>query len=97
MITELLGFRDAAWMKSRWTYLRDCYKKARKKVNNYVPSGSAAEAGRTQKSMFRFYTRMQFIDEAESVTPYVIIVLSFIYIYMQYKYICMYVYIGFRI
>lgn len=64
-----LGFRDAAWMKCRWTYLRDCYTKARKKVNSYVPSGSATEAGHTQKSMFRFYTRMQFIDKAESVTP----------------------------
>ncbi|XP_071632779.1 uncharacterized protein [Temnothorax longispinosus] len=64
-----LGFKDVAWMKSRWTYLRDCYSKARKKMKGYVRRGSGAEAGHPQKSTFRFYSRMQFLDEAGQETP----------------------------
>ncbi|RLU18021.1 hypothetical protein DMN91_010263, partial [Ooceraea biroi] len=63
------GFKDVTWMKSRWTYLRDCYSKARKKMKGYVRSGSGAEAGHPQKSTFRFYSRMQFLDEAAQETP----------------------------
>ncbi|XP_036146701.1 uncharacterized protein LOC118646898 isoform X4 [Monomorium pharaonis] len=63
-----LGFKDVAWMKSRWTYLRDCYSKARKKMKGYVRSGSCAEAGHPQKSTFRFYSRMQFLDDAAQET-----------------------------
>ncbi|XP_011861213.1 PREDICTED: uncharacterized protein LOC105558232, partial [Vollenhovia emeryi] len=64
-----LGFKDVPWMKCRWTYLRDCYSKARKKMKGYVRSGSGAEAGHPQKSSFRFYSRMQFLDEAAQETP----------------------------
>ncbi|XP_032684715.1 uncharacterized protein LOC116850494 [Odontomachus brunneus] len=64
-----LGFKDVTWLKSRWTYLRDCYSKARKKVKGYVRSGSDATARHPQKSTFRFYARMQFLDEAAQETP----------------------------
>jgi len=51
-------------------------------MKRYIPSGSGAEAGHTQKSSFRFYARMQFLDEVMPVTPYVIIIIWFIYIYI---------------
>ncbi|KYN08440.1 hypothetical protein ALC62_00572 [Cyphomyrmex costatus] len=63
-------------MKSRWSYLRDCYSKARKKMKKLITvgvrSGSGAEAGHPQKSPFRFYSRMQFLDEAAQEMPCVI-------------------------
>ncbi|XP_011049751.1 PREDICTED: uncharacterized protein LOC105143255 isoform X3 [Acromyrmex echinatior] len=68
---KFLIILDVAWMKSRWTYLRDCYSKARKKMKGYVNvrSGSDAETGHPQKSTFRFYLRMQFLDEAVQEIP----------------------------
>ncbi|CAL1672003.1 unnamed protein product [Lasius platythorax] len=38
-------------------------------MKGYVRSGSGAEAGHPQKSTFRFYSRMQFLDEAAQEIP----------------------------
>ncbi|XP_071631404.1 uncharacterized protein [Temnothorax longispinosus] len=38
-------------------------------MKGYVRRGSGAEAGHPQKSTFRFYSRMQFLDEAGQETP----------------------------
>ncbi|XP_036141715.1 uncharacterized protein LOC118645196 [Monomorium pharaonis] len=37
-------------------------------MKGYVRSGSCAEAGHPQKSTFRFYSRMQFLDDAAQET-----------------------------
>lgn len=49
--------------KTRWKYLRDNYTKARKKIKNYIPSGSAAKAATVKKSNFRFYDLMMFLND----------------------------------
>ncbi|KYN27983.1 hypothetical protein ALC57_02607 [Trachymyrmex cornetzi] len=51
--------------------VRVIYEVLKKKMKRYIPSGSGAEAGHTQKSSFRFYARMQFLEEVMPVTPYV--------------------------
>ena len=55
-------------------------------MKDYVRSGSGAEAGHPQKSTFRFYLRMQFLDEAAQESPYVTFIL-----YMRFKILKMYI------
>ncbi|XP_025162721.1 uncharacterized protein LOC112590456 [Harpegnathos saltator] len=47
------GTMDVGTIKKKWKYLEDCYMKDKKKINAYIPSGSAASA--TRESSFRFY------------------------------------------
>ncbi|KYQ53513.1 hypothetical protein ALC60_00039 [Trachymyrmex zeteki] len=55
--------------KARWKYLRDNYIKARKKVQAYVPSGSAAANTSTEKSKFQYYELMRFLNDSLQTRP----------------------------
>jgi len=55
--------------KKRWKYLKDCYTKEKKKINEYIPSGSAVPP--TRKSAFRFYETMSFLSDCMETRQYV--------------------------
>lgn len=61
--------------KARWKYLRDNYIKARKKVQAYIPSGSAATTVTTantitkNKSRFQYYELMKFLNDSLQTRP----------------------------
>ncbi|XP_020299123.1 uncharacterized protein LOC109863294 isoform X2 [Pseudomyrmex gracilis] len=57
------GVLSAIEAKDRWRYLRDCYSKAKKKENEYIPSGSGAEQLLKRKNPFRFNQKMSFLDD----------------------------------
>ncbi|CAG9764554.1 unnamed protein product [Ceutorhynchus assimilis] len=58
----LEGKHSLEAIKAKWRYLRDCYMKARKKMGQYKPSGSAA--GTKFDSGFRYYASMQFLNDS---------------------------------
>ncbi|XP_036145573.1 uncharacterized protein LOC118646553 [Monomorium pharaonis] len=59
---------EAEEIKKRWRNLRDSYKKARKKITAYIPSGSAASASNNEDS-FRFYDQMNFLYDSLNSRP----------------------------
>lgn len=61
-ISNLLqGMATIEEIKNKWKYLRDCYLKAKKKINKYKPSGSATQE--PQDPGFRYYNLMKFLDD----------------------------------
>jgi len=58
-------------LQKRWKYHRDCYIRARKKVKQYVPSGSAATSTNL-KSSYRFFELMRTLDDTLQTTSYVL-------------------------
>ncbi|XP_011858189.1 PREDICTED: uncharacterized protein LOC105555759 [Vollenhovia emeryi] len=67
--------------QKKWKYHRDCYIRARKKVKQYVPSGSDASAVNV-KSNYRFFELMRPLDDTFPTTLYVLYktIYSFTYI-----------------
>ncbi|XP_077268721.1 uncharacterized protein LOC143900854 [Temnothorax americanus] len=61
------GLMTADDAMKRWKYLRDCYVRYKRQVNEYVPSGSGAQP--KKQKMFRFYEIMQFIDDPLENAP----------------------------
>lgn len=56
--------------KARWKYLRDNYIKARKKIQTYVPSGSAATGNITaKKTRFQYYELMKLLNDSLQTRP----------------------------
>ncbi|XP_066586349.1 uncharacterized protein [Prorops nasuta] len=66
----LRGSLSPSEAKLKWKYLRDNYIKARKKVNSYIPSGSAACANNMScKPKFQYYELMRFLDDTLQTQP----------------------------
>lgn len=56
-------------IKKRWRNLRDSYKKARNKVNEYIPSGSEELVTDKKKDGFRYYDQMEFLNDSMISRP----------------------------
>ncbi|XP_031349656.1 uncharacterized protein LOC116175604 [Photinus pyralis] len=61
------GAKSVDEIKAKWKYLRDCYLKAKRKMNQYKPSGSAA-AG-IPDPRFRHFSLMKFLDDSSDRQP----------------------------
>lgn len=57
------GDRSIKDLQKRWKYLRDCYMRSKRKMKEYVPSGSAASASANLKSNFKFFELMKPLDD----------------------------------
>ncbi|XP_067212975.1 uncharacterized protein [Linepithema humile] len=60
-------------IKKRWRNLRDSYKKARNKMTEYIPSGSAAPSTENRKGGFRYYDQMEFLNDTMISRPNLVI------------------------
>lgn len=69
MLTGNINITD---LQKRWKYHRDCYIRARKKMKEYVPSGSSASSANL-KCTYRFFELMRPLDDALQSKPYVYI------------------------
>lgn len=67
MFTGNMSITD---LQKRWKYHRDCYIRARKKMKEYVPSGSGASSANF-KCTYRFFELMRPLDNVPQNKPYV--------------------------
>lgn len=69
-VLNIVGGKDVENVQKRWKQLRDCYIKSKRKMKEYLPSGSAARSRKNRKSTFRLYEQMKFLDDVldKSVT-----------------------------
>jgi hypothetical protein len=70
-------------LQNKWKYHRDCYMRAKKKIKQYVPSGSSASSANL-KSSYRFFEIMRPLDDTFQTTPYVLLY-KITYIYILYN------------
>ncbi|KYN14792.1 hypothetical protein ALC57_13000 [Trachymyrmex cornetzi] len=55
--------KDVENVQKRWKQLCDCYIKSKRKIKEYLPSGSAVRSTKNAKSTFRLYEQMKFLDD----------------------------------
>ncbi|KMQ85035.1 hypothetical protein RF55_16685 [Lasius niger] len=60
----VIGDKSIKDLQKRWKYHRDCYIRAKRKLKEYVPSGSAATSSANIKCSYKFYELMRPLDDA---------------------------------
>lgn len=75
-------------VQKRWKQLRDSYVKAKRKVTEYIPSGSANCSKTSKIQGFRLYNQMKFLDDIVEKSSYVLFYLLLLGLFVLYTPTC---------